>query len=164
MTLVAGGLHLYFYTFRKQGDDVPEIRRPTARKAKAAAPSLCADQLLDNMFWTLASGGVPVWTAYEVLMMWAFANGYLPAITWGSPIRCGSSPCSSLIPIWETFYFYLIHRALHWPPLYRLAHALHHRNTNVGPWSGLSMHPIEHVMYFRLRADPLGGGGLIRCT
>jgi sterol desaturase/sphingolipid hydroxylase (fatty acid hydroxylase superfamily) len=37
---------------------------------------------------------------------------------------------------------------LHWQPLYRLVHALHHRNINVGPWSGISMHPIEHVLYF----------------
>jgi lathosterol oxidase len=37
---------------------------------------------------------------------------------------------------------------LHIPWLYRTAHALHHRNTNIGPWSGLSMHPIEHAMYF----------------
>ena len=45
-------------------------------------------------------------------------------------------------------HFYWIHRWLHWPPLYKLAHALHHRNTNVGPWSGLSMHPVEHLLFF----------------
>ena len=44
--------------------------------------------------------------------------------------------------------FYCAHRLLHWPPLYEVAHKLHHRNTNPGPWSGLSMHPIEHVIYF----------------
>jgi sterol desaturase/sphingolipid hydroxylase (fatty acid hydroxylase superfamily) len=33
-------------------------------------------------------------------------------------------------------------------PLYEIAHKLHHRNINPGPWSGLSMHPIEHVVYF----------------
>jgi len=53
-----------------------------------------------------------------------------------------------LTPIWISFHFYWVHRWLHWPPLYRLAHALHHRNTNVGPWSGLSMHPVEHVIFF----------------
>ena len=37
---------------------------------------------------------------------------------------------------------------MHWPPLYKLAHALHHRNTNIGPWSGLSMHPVETAMFF----------------
>ena len=52
-----------------------------------------------------------------------------------------------LIPVWESFYFYWIHRLLHWPPLYRAVHRLHHRNTNVGPWSGLSMHPVEHVIF-----------------
>jgi|TARA_B110000238_G_C15882533_1_gene334121 sterol desaturase/sphingolipid hydroxylase (fatty acid hydroxylase superfamily) len=26
-------------------------------------------------------------------------------------------------------------------------HALHHRNVNIGPWSGLSMHPVEHLLY-----------------
>ena len=33
-------------------------------------------------------------------------------------------------------------------PLYRHVHSLHHRNVNIGPWSGISMHPIEHVIYF----------------
>jgi sterol desaturase/sphingolipid hydroxylase (fatty acid hydroxylase superfamily) len=28
-----------------------------------------------------------------------------------------------------------------------MAHRLHHRNTHIGPWSGMSMHPIEHVLY-----------------
>jgi sterol desaturase/sphingolipid hydroxylase (fatty acid hydroxylase superfamily) len=41
-----------------------------------------------------------------------------------------------------------VHRLIHWPPLYKLVHSLHHRNTNPGPWSGLSMHPIEHLLYF----------------
>ena len=32
--------------------------------------------------------------------------------------------------------------------LYDIAHKLHHRNVSPGPWSGLSMHPIEHLIYF----------------
>jgi sterol desaturase/sphingolipid hydroxylase (fatty acid hydroxylase superfamily) len=32
--------------------------------------------------------------------------------------------------------------------LYRIAHKVHHRNTNTGAWSGMSMHPIEHILYF----------------
>jgi sterol desaturase/sphingolipid hydroxylase (fatty acid hydroxylase superfamily) len=52
------------------------------------------------------------------------------------------------IPFWNSVHFYAVHRLLHWMPLYRVAHALHHRNVNVGPWSGISMHPIEHVIYF----------------
>jgi len=43
---------------------------------------------------------------------------------------------------------YVVYRWLHWRPLYRLAHELHHRNVDVGPWSGIAMHPVEHVIYF----------------
>lgn len=97
------------------------------------------------MFWTLGSG-VTVWTAYEVLLLHAFGRGWL------EPLGFAANPVwfvalFFLIPIWESFYFYWIHRWLHWRPLYRLAHHVHHRNTNVGPWSGMSMHPLEHVMY-----------------
>jgi sterol desaturase/sphingolipid hydroxylase (fatty acid hydroxylase superfamily) len=53
-----------------------------------------------------------------------------------------------LIPLVRDIHFYWVHRLLHWKPLYKAAHYLHHRNVNVGPWSGLSMHPIEHLLYF----------------
>ena len=98
------------------------------------------------MFWSLASG-VPIWSAYEVLLLWGYASGKIPFV----------SPTASpivflllflLVPVIHEAGFYLVHRLLHWPPLYRVAHALHHRNINPGPWSGISMHPIEHVLYF----------------
>ena len=98
------------------------------------------------MFWSCISG-VTIWSGYEALMMWAMANGYV-AVLPDSGYYIWWVLLIFLIPIWETFYFYLIHRLLHWPPLYRRVHFLHHRNVNVGPWSGLSMHPIEHLLYF----------------
>jgi sterol desaturase/sphingolipid hydroxylase (fatty acid hydroxylase superfamily) len=52
------------------------------------------------------------------------------------------------LPFWSDFHFYLIHRLIHWPPFYRRVHSLHHNNVNPGPFSGLSMHPVEHVLYF----------------
>ena len=53
-----------------------------------------------------------------------------------------------LVPFIRDAHFYLTHRLLHWGPLYRIAHKTHHLNTNTGPWSGMSMHPIEHILYF----------------
>jgi Delta7-sterol 5-desaturase len=32
-------------------------------------------------------------------------------------------------------YFYWTHRLLHWHPLFRLAHRVHHRSTNPTPWA-----------------------------
>jgi sterol desaturase/sphingolipid hydroxylase (fatty acid hydroxylase superfamily) len=98
------------------------------------------------MVWSLGSG-VPIWTAYEVLTLWAFANGYIPFLFFfENPVWFVA--LMLLIPLIREFHFYLIHRLIHWPPLYRTVHALHHKNANPGPWSGLAMHPVEHVLYF----------------
>lgn len=143
IVLVAGGLHFYFYTWRGQGWQLKYDPRELNATGRAFTFN---SQLFDNVFWTLASG-VTFWTAYEVLMFWAMANGYAPVLLWSdNPVWF--LLLFPLTPLWISFHFYWIHRALHWPPLYRLAHALHHRNTNVGPWSGLSMHPVEHLLFF----------------
>ena len=142
MILVAGGLYLYFYVWRKQGDELRFDEKPPV---KSHSPFSFGSQLRDNVFWSIASG-VTIWTAYEVLMMWSMANGYVPILNmaehWPWIILL-----IFLVPIWETFYFFLIHKLIHWPPLYRTVHHLHHRNTNISPWSGFSMHPVEHLLF-----------------
>lgn len=59
-------------------------------------------------------------------------------------------------------HFFLVHRCMHpWfgigrsaldgdigATLYRWVHSLHHKSYNPGPWSSLSMHPVEHLLYF----------------
>jgi len=141
--LVAGGLHLRLYVQRAQGVEYKyNIRWP----ARDNPTFLFGNQVFDNMFWTLASA-VPIWTAYEVLTMWAFANGYIPYVDWRAhPIYCLLVLLA--IPFSREIHFYLIHRLIHWPPLYRTVHHLHHKNVNVTPWSGLAMHPVEHLLYF----------------
>ncbi len=157
MILVAGGLHLYFYVWRCQGDNRRYDKRPFATNNRSFT---FRSQLRDNMFWSLASG-VTIWTAYEALMLWALANGYAPALSMSDDILW-LGLLIFLLPLWETFHFFLIHRLIHWSPLYNRIHSLHHRNTNVGPWSGLSMHPVEHLVYlstvlihFVVPANPL---------
>lgn len=143
MTVVAGGLHLWFHRAKRQGDKLKFDPRPLAKKGRMFTFNA---QVADNMFWTLASG-VTFWTAFEVLIFWAMANGYAPVLTWReNPVWFAA--LIFLTPMWISFHFYWVHRWLHWPPLYRLAHAVHHRNVNVGPWSGLSMHPLEHLLFF----------------
>ena len=143
MVLVAGGLHLFFYSLHSQGE---RLRYDSRALEQLQKNFLFKNQVHDNMFWSLASG-VTTWTIYEVLMFWAMANGYAPVLLW-SEHPGWFIIITLLTPIWISLHFYWVHRWLHWPPLYRLAHALHHKNTNVGPWSGLSMHPVEHVLFF----------------
>lgn len=143
ITVVAGGLHWFFHGARRQGDRLKFDPRALLHSGKQFT---LGGQVRDNMLWTLTSG-VGFWSTYEVVMFWAMANGYAPVLLWSNnPIWFVA--LFLLTPVWISFHFYWIHRALHWGPLYRLAHSLHHRNINVGPWSGLSMHPVEHVMFF----------------
>lgn len=104
------------------------------------------NQTSDNVFWSLASG-VPVVTAFEVVGLWLFASGRIPWLRWADhPVWI--VVIMLLIPVWREVHFYAIHRLIHVPALYKRVHSLHHRNVNPGPWSGLSMHPLEHVAYF----------------
>lgn len=139
---VAGGLHLWFYTFSLQGKALKYDPRPLMVKGKQFT---LGGQIRDNMFWTMGTG-VFIWTTYEVLLIWALANGHISMVTWsGNPVWFLA--IFFLIPVWESLYFYVIHRALHIPFLYKHVHSLHHRNINVGPWSGMSMHPVEQIIF-----------------
>ena len=141
--LFFGGLHLWFYIMKGQGTDYRYSTRLPPEKAKSR---LFGKQVRENVFWSLASG-VTIWTAYEAVTWWLYANEMLPFSSWASnPVWFIA--LIVLIPLIREVHFYLVHRLLHWQPLYRAAHYLHHRNTNIGPWSGLSMHPIEHLLYF----------------
>ena len=105
-------------------------------------------QTRENMFWSIFSGGT-IWTTYEVFLFWMYANNLFlfPIKDWIShPIYF--CLLFLLIPIWQVFHFYVTHRISHWKIFYKMFHFLHHRNVNTGPWSGLSMHPIEHLFYF----------------
>lgn len=64
------------------------------------------------------------------------------------------SPCSIILTIaalfvWIDAHFYFSHRLLHVVPfLYRHVHKVHHESFNPDPWSGLSFHPLEAIIYF----------------
>ncbi len=143
LSLVAGGLHLFFYRWKKQGSKLQYDSRELVSSGRLFT---FGGQVRDNMFWSLASG-VAFWTAYECCMFWAMANGYIPQMHPSEhPVRFVL--LLVFTPVIISFHFYWIHRLIHIPFLYKHVHSLHHRNTNVGPWSGLSMHPVEHLLFF----------------
>ena len=139
----AGGQHLWLHTFKGQGTAYKYSPKWLGEKD---SKFLWSNQLRDNVFWAIVSG-CTVWTAYESLMMWSYANDLLPYVNWETqPVYFAA--LLVLAMMWHVMHFYFGHRLNHWKPLYRAAHYLHHKNVNVGPWSGLSMHPIEHAIYF----------------
>lgn len=141
--IMAGALHTYLYVFAGQEARLRYDLRPMGRSSRFTF----GNQVWDNIFWSLASG-VPIWTVWTILYFYVAANGWVPVLD-----SVGESPVwfvllFFIIRFWQSFHFYWIHRLIHIPWLFKKVHHLHHRNVNVGPWSGLSMHPVEHLLYY----------------
>ena len=142
--LIVGAWHFFLYMRKTQNTEFKYNKNwPDDKKNKTF---LFQSQTYDNIFWTFASG-VPIWTAYETLMYWAYCSGKIPWIdpslnpVWFVVLLC-------LVPMIHETYFYFAHRFTHIKFLYKWVHYLHHKNTNPGPWTGISMHPVEHIIYF----------------
>ncbi|MCY4445963.1 MAG: sterol desaturase family protein [Rhodobacteraceae bacterium] len=143
MILFYGIFHLHLYVKRKQGNEFKY--NPSWLETDGSA-FLFRNQTLDNLTWSFASG-LSIWSGYEILTFWMMANGFIPHLDFqANPILF--VVMLLLIPMFRELHFYCIHRLIHIPILYRYVHKVHHANSNPGPWSGLSMHPVEHILYF----------------
>ena len=85
VAIITGAWHLRLYRQQRQG---------TSFKYNGQWPStnnssfLFKRQNIDNVIWTFASA-IPIWTAYEVVIYWLFANHYVPYLSWQAhPIYC----------------------------------------------------------------------------
>lgn len=141
--LLAGVLHLYLFVFAGQERRLKFDVRPMEKSPRFTF----SNQTWDNIFWTLVSG-VPIWSAWVALYFYAAANDLLPTLGSISDAPIWFIAFFFLIRFWQSFHFYWIHRLIHIPWLFKNVHHLHHRNVSVGPWSGLAMHPVEHLLYY----------------
>ncbi len=142
--VIYGALELRLYVKRAQGN-----RFKFNGKWPSECPSdvfMFKSQNIDNIIRTFVSG-VPIWTAYEVLGLWCYANGYG---LWGT---FADHPIwfvvfAFVLPLYHEIHFYFVHRLIHVPILYKFIHSVHHNSVNPSPWSSLSMHPVEHLLYW----------------
>ena len=138
-----GLFELQLYIRRAQGNRFKyNAKFPADQRSPAF---LFQRQSLDGMIRTFATG-LPIWTAIEVLVLSAYARGWVPWLTFAE------NPWYLLalalaVPIIHETHFFLLHRALHWGPLYRWVHSVHHNSVNPSPWSSLAMHPVEQFFY-----------------
>lgn len=143
LIIIAGGLHLRLYIAKGQGTRFKYTDRWLAKDNRSL---LFRNQTVDNVFWNLTSGAI-IWTAWEAVTLWLYANSRIPFISFSEyPVY------AVLLMVGIIFlrmvHFYWIHRLIHWKPLFKACHYLHHKNINTGPSSDLSMHPLEHLLCF----------------
>ena len=141
--LAYGSIHYILYIKKMHGTDRKYHPDWMAKNNKRFTFN---NQVLDNVFWSSVSG-LLFWTGYEVLYIWAASNDRVPLISFRqNPVWFIA--LFIVIILFRDVHFYLVHRLLHTRFLFKHVHSLHHRNFNIAPWSGLSMHPIEHLGYF----------------
>lgn len=51
-----------------------------------------------------------------------------------------------ILSLLHDLYFYLTHRLLHIPWMYRRFHAIHHASIQPSPWASFSFHPVESII------------------
>ena len=48
--------------------------------------------------------------------------------------------------IMHDLYFYIMHRIMHHPYLFKYIHLVHHKSTNPSPWAAYAFHPLEAIL------------------
>ena len=138
-----------------------------AERPFVAAREYRPGRVAHNLVWSVS--GVVIWTGFENVFAYLWATGrlaYVDETAWSSR-RGALHFCAALllVPLWRDVHFFFAHRMLHFNALYaqvrqpappqlvftlrlpltvsspRQVHSLHHRNTDVEPFSGLCMHP-----------------------
>jgi sterol desaturase/sphingolipid hydroxylase (fatty acid hydroxylase superfamily) len=109
------------------------------------------EKVFHNMFWSIS--GIAIWTLFDNVFAFLWATGRLPYISDKTSFSTTEgfikfALATMLVPVWRDAHFYFAHRLLHFKPLYMQVHSLHHRNTDIEPFSGLCMHPMEHLYYY----------------
>ena len=141
--LVVAPIHYWLYVKKAQGAKFKfNSKWPNMNEKKF----LFNNQTKDNIFWSIISG-CSIWSCYEILTYWVFANGYFLFHVSSEDSHIYFIISLLVVPHIHKHHFFLVHRLLHYKFLYKNAHYLHHKNVNTTPWSGLAMHPIEHFLY-----------------
>lgn len=117
-------------------------------------------KVIHNVWYTTL--GAVQWTAWEAIFMYCYATGRLPYLSDEAALYSGNNwnlfmfiAGCFFVPVWRELHFYFAHRFIHIKALYKYVHSLHHRNTDVEPFSGLCMHPVEHLYYYSCIAPSL---------
>ena len=106
--LYAGFFHLHFFIQKSQGWNFKYNTKPLENNN---SKFLFKNQTKDNLVYVFLSA-IPIWTAYEVITYWLFANSFIPMIDWNLyPVYC--AVLFFLVPTIRDIHFYLVHRFLH---------------------------------------------------
>jgi len=127
------------------------VMRLSKRKFNEHNDGPTSSRLFHNIWYTTC--GAIQWTVWEAFFIRCYATGRIAYVSDAAYFSTTKSMvlfmCASYaVPLVREFHFYFCHRFLHINAIYTYVHKVHHRNTDVEPFSGLCMHPVEILYYF----------------
>ncbi len=133
--LVAGGMWILFYKYNPAS-----LRR---RQIYFQLPSIKSQRT--EIKWSLLTSVLFGASGAILGVMWqlGWTRLYLPFNSyplWYFPVSF------FLLSLIHDFYFYVTHRFLHIPWVYRRAHYAHHQSLTPSPWASFSFHPWEGLI------------------
>ena len=130
--LLAGAIFLFFYVWKKQKYWYLKIQQRFPGKEHIIRE-------IKYSFFTVVIFGVVI-----MEVMWASNHHltllYRPIDKYGYPYYFLSIV---LMIVVHDAYFYWTHRLLHWKPLFKHVHLVHHLSINPTPFSAYAFHPVE---------------------
>jgi sterol desaturase/sphingolipid hydroxylase (fatty acid hydroxylase superfamily) len=133
--LFAGTLFLIFYVWKKKNYWYLKIQQQFPGKKYVLTE-------IKYSFFTVIIFGIVI-----MEVMWASKNRYTlvyyPIDKYGWPYYFFSI---ILMIVVHDAYFYWTHRLLHWKPLFKWAHKIHHMSHNPTPFSAYAFHPFEALI------------------
>jgi lathosterol oxidase len=130
--LIAGGAYLFAI------DKLPAAVTGRGGRVQRMRAGQVREELL------LSALSILIFALQAALLVWALRAGWLEIawerslwhLAWELPV----------LYLWNEIYFFLVHRLLHWTPLYRSVHLWHHRSVITTPLSAYSFHPLESFL------------------
>ena len=154
--VLIGGWHWYLYERKTKQSKVLASIKFNKKNQYERPENLRREKLFTTLGFLMS-------TLYEIVVirLWSTNNSWIkPYYTDFFQYPMWSIFHLLIIGYWRDLHFYFCHRFMHpwrfklfgivdigqW--MYTHVHSLHHKSHNPGPWSGLSMHPIEHLLYY----------------
>jgi len=133
--LAAGPAFLVFWVWRPG--------RLGGRRLQPRDPS--RSRVLAEIAWSMST--VLIFSAVGLSILAARSAGLTcidtspEAATWNRTLGA-----VLLMVLLHDAWFYWTHRLLHWRPLFRRVHHVHHRSTSPTPWAAYAFHPVEALV------------------
>jgi len=116
----------------------------TAKKILSERPAK-EKQVKKEIYWSIVS--TAIFALFGAVTYWLWLHDFTVIYLNPSTYGYWYLPISLviLLLLHETYYYW-VHRAMHFPGIFRIVHKVHHQSISTTPWTSFSFHPYESLL------------------